>query len=191
MDNLTEKKKAIFESTLELVKVNGFHGTPMSQIAKNAGVAAGTIYHYFESKDALIMELYGYILNQRMAALLTADNEQMEFKERFLNFWISYCNFYIQHPKALFFIEQFVNSPYGTRDPVNETERFQNEFKDFVISGIETGILKPIDGYLLGPLIHGSIVTTAKIHLCRKIELTTNELRQVAEVIWDGIKISS
>jgi AcrR family transcriptional regulator len=56
---IAEKKKAIFESTLELVRENGFHGTPMSLVAKKAGVAAGTIYHYFESKDALIIALHG------------------------------------------------------------------------------------------------------------------------------------
>src|SRR5690606_31556619 len=60
MDNVTDKKKAIFESTLELIKENGFHGTPMSLVAKNACVAAGTIYHYFKSKDELICELYAY-----------------------------------------------------------------------------------------------------------------------------------
>ena len=37
---IAEKKKAIFESTLELVRENGFHGTPMSLVAKKAGVAA-------------------------------------------------------------------------------------------------------------------------------------------------------
>ena len=49
------KRKAILKSTLELIKDNGFHGTPISLIAKNAGVASGTIYHYFPSKDAIIM----------------------------------------------------------------------------------------------------------------------------------------
>ncbi|PTS95622.1 TetR family transcriptional regulator, partial [Pedobacter sp. HMWF019] len=52
------KRDAILNSTLELVKSHGFHGAPMSQIAKNANVAAGTIYHYFDSKETLIIELY-------------------------------------------------------------------------------------------------------------------------------------
>ena len=49
-----DKRTAIFESTLALVREQGFHGTPMSQVAKKAGVAAGTLYLYFESKDHLI-----------------------------------------------------------------------------------------------------------------------------------------
>ena len=61
------KKEAILNSTLELIKDNGFHGTPISLIAKNAGVASGTIYHYFPSKDAIIMELHFRIKKDMVA----------------------------------------------------------------------------------------------------------------------------
>ena len=47
--DIPDKREAILKSTLELIKDNGFHGTPISLIAKNAGVASGTIYHYFPS----------------------------------------------------------------------------------------------------------------------------------------------
>lgn len=43
------KKEAIFESTLKLVDEGGFHGTPVSQIAAQAQVATGTIYHYLRA----------------------------------------------------------------------------------------------------------------------------------------------
>ena len=36
----------------------GFHGTPMSQVAKKSGVAVGTIYQYFPGKEDLISTLY-------------------------------------------------------------------------------------------------------------------------------------
>lgn len=39
----------------------GVHATPMSQIAKEAGVAVGTIYHYFNNKEEIIEEIYTII----------------------------------------------------------------------------------------------------------------------------------
>ncbi|MDD2501941.1 MAG: helix-turn-helix domain containing protein, partial [Geobacter sp.] len=54
----TDKRIAVIQATIELVAEYGFHGSPMSRVAKRAGVAAGTIYHYFESKDALIESSY-------------------------------------------------------------------------------------------------------------------------------------
>jgi AcrR family transcriptional regulator len=188
MEIITDKKKAIFESTLVLVKENGFHGTPMSQIAKKAGVAAGTIYHHFDSKDTLIMELYAYIKDKMLHSLLQDDREEMDYKDRFFNFWISHCLFYIQNPNYLYFMEQFVNSPYSNRNPLQDSERFGHTFRDLVITGVEKGILKPINPMILSSLIHGSIVNASKIHLCRKINMGESELNQIAEAIWDGMR---
>src|SRR5688500_12762704 len=108
MATVTDKKQAIFDSTLTLIRENGFHGTPMSLIAKKAGVAAGTIYHHFDSKDTLILELYDYVVDQMLSSLLQTDEEEMNYQERFFNFFISHCLFYIENPNALFFMEQFV-----------------------------------------------------------------------------------
>ena len=36
----------------------GFHGTPTSLIAQEAGVATGTLFHYFKMKEELIENLY-------------------------------------------------------------------------------------------------------------------------------------
>jgi len=55
MNSLLDKKKCIIQSALDLIQENGFHASPVSQVAKNAGVAASTIYTYFENKDALII----------------------------------------------------------------------------------------------------------------------------------------
>lgn len=185
---VTDKKTAIFDSTLTLVRENGFHGTPMSQIAKKAGVAAGTIYHHFDSKDTLIQELYEHLVSQMLSSLLQADAEDMEFKERFFNFFISHCLFYIEHPNALFFMEQFVNSPYNSRQSHRENERAQGTFKHLIRYGVKHHLLKPLDDRIICSLVHGTVVSTAKIHLCRKIALGAEELRSIAEVIWDGIR---
>ena len=66
---IADKKKAILESTLELIRNNGFQGTPISLIAANAGVASGTIYHYFNSKDEIIVELYHLVRKEMLAAM--------------------------------------------------------------------------------------------------------------------------
>jgi TetR/AcrR family transcriptional regulator, multidrug resistance operon repressor len=188
MTAVTDKKTAIFESTLTLVRENGFHGTPMSQIAKKAGVAAGTIYHHFDSKDTLILELYEHVVGQMLSSLLQADAEEMDFKERFFNFFVSHCLFYIEHPNALFFMEQFVNSPYNNRQTLQENERAQGTFRHLIQHGVKNHLLKPLDYRIIGSLVHGAVVSAAKMHLCRKIALSREELGTIAGIMWDGIK---
>ena len=49
-----DKRQAILTATMELIAEHGFHGAPALMIAKRADVATGSIYTYFENKDALI-----------------------------------------------------------------------------------------------------------------------------------------
>ncbi len=57
----TEKKIRIQEAAIHVLARNGYHGTTVSQIAKAAGVADGTLYLYFENKDDLLLK----IINER------------------------------------------------------------------------------------------------------------------------------
>ncbi|MBC3539346.1 TetR/AcrR family transcriptional regulator [Rufibacter sediminis] len=185
---IAEKKKAILESTLKLIKENGFHGTPMSMVAKKAGVAAGTIYHYFDSKDTLIMELFVYTQYRVQEAMLKNLREDMDLKESFFMRWISRCQFYIQNPDMLFFMEQFVNSPYYPRCPQEHNERVQNEIKQFIEVAQQQGILRELDFKLMAIMIHSSIMTAAKVHLDGKVLLGDKEFNQLAQMVWDSIR---
>lgn len=47
----------IMQAALELFGHNGYQGTSISQIAKEAGVSKGLIYNYFESKEDLLKQI--------------------------------------------------------------------------------------------------------------------------------------
>src|SRR5688572_30635070 len=53
-----DKSEAIMNAALDLFVEKGFHGTAVPEIADKAGVGAGTIYRYFENKEALVNALY-------------------------------------------------------------------------------------------------------------------------------------
>ena len=69
----TKKRKDILDSSYELFTTTGFRNTSIRQIAMNAGVAKGTFYLYFDSKedvrDELIKIRSSELLLKAMAAL--------------------------------------------------------------------------------------------------------------------------
>jgi AcrR family transcriptional regulator len=53
-----DKRRAILEAAMEVFAERGFAHAPTSAISKAAGIAEGTLFTYFSSKDSLIDELY-------------------------------------------------------------------------------------------------------------------------------------
>ncbi|MBI4857818.1 MAG: TetR/AcrR family transcriptional regulator [Acetobacterium woodii] len=55
---LTEKKDDILRHGRELFKTKGFKDTNISEITKMAGIATGTFYKYYPSKEKLFMDIF-------------------------------------------------------------------------------------------------------------------------------------
>lgn len=54
----SDKRERILNAAVKIFAQSGFHATRVSEIAKAAGVADGTIYLYFESKEELLFSLF-------------------------------------------------------------------------------------------------------------------------------------
>lgn len=186
MEDISDKKKAIFESTLDLIQEHGFHGAPMSLVAKNAGVAAGTIYHYFESKDQLILELYIYNKSRIISLIGEILEEDMPYKEKFYKIWLKIYGFYIENTNVLIFFEQFINSPYNASKYPNH---FKGELFQFFKDGVEANEIKNIRPEILMILILGSINSTAKLHKFAHIPIKDDEITQIIDILWTGISV--
>lgn len=62
-------KNRILESALAEFKAKGFSGASMRQIAKNANIAIGNIYHYYENKQELFNALVGSVYDKMIYSL--------------------------------------------------------------------------------------------------------------------------
>jgi TetR/AcrR family transcriptional regulator, fatty acid metabolism regulator protein len=66
-----DKRRAILEAAVRVFARQGFHSARVSDVAAEAGVAYGLVYHYFDSKDQMLNELF----SERWALLLDASKE--------------------------------------------------------------------------------------------------------------------
>ncbi len=66
-----DKRRQILDAAIRVFARQGFHATRVSDIADEAGVAYGLVYHYFRSKDEVLNELF----SQRWSLLLAAIEE--------------------------------------------------------------------------------------------------------------------
>lgn len=68
-------RQRLIRAALELFTARGYHDTTTAQIAKKAGIAEGTIYRHFASKQHLVNDLYR--ASQRWAAKLVQDQAKV------------------------------------------------------------------------------------------------------------------
>ena len=68
-----DKRPRILEAAVRVFAKNGFYATRVSDVAKAAGVADGTIYLYFKSKDELLLSLF----EDRVEKLLSYMREEL------------------------------------------------------------------------------------------------------------------
>lgn len=66
-----DKRRAILDAAIRVFARQGFHSTRVADIADEAGVAYGLVYHYFRSKDEVLNELF----TERWSLLLAATEE--------------------------------------------------------------------------------------------------------------------
>lgn len=64
------KKEEIELVATALFKEKGYDNTSMAEIARSAGVAANTIYWYFENKDDVLIAVLNRVVSQAMAEVV-------------------------------------------------------------------------------------------------------------------------
>lgn len=77
-----QTRTRIFEAALELFRKRGFARATMREIAKEAGVAVGAAYYYFDSKDAIVMAFYERSQEQLAPLVEAALSQTSGLKER-------------------------------------------------------------------------------------------------------------
>ena len=185
-----DKRCAVIRAALELVAEHGFHGAPMSLVAERAGVAAGTIYRYFESKDALMNATYHHLEERILATILEGYPEGRPIRERFLHIGRGLVRYMISSPQEFRFLEQFHDSPYGVE---HRREKLLgkgegNHLVDLFEQGRREQIVKDLPNPILFSLAVGPLT-----HMCRDsiLGFVTLDDRLVAESVeacWDAIR---
>lgn len=184
----TDKKTAILETTMDLITENGFHATPMSMVASKAKVAAGTIYHYFPSKEDLINEIYALAKERMGNALMKNDDASKSYKERFMQFWMNLYSFFSENTSEFRFLEQYANSPFISQETKEENEKFYKPVITFLEAGIKAGTLRPMNAKLMVNLIYGNVATVIKLKLSEQLRIDKKTLNLAMESSWDSVK---
>ena len=188
MEPVKDKRAAILEATLDLISENGFHGTPMSLVAKNAGVSTGIIYHYFAGKDVLIDELFKAVKYEFAQAIAVGYDESLPLREQFRLIFSNAIQYYIRHPKEAGFMEQFVKSPFYNLEIEAEVTQYHMPLMQLMAHARREQVVKDLPDLVLYTLTLEVASSLAQKHAAGIIDLTGEMVGRVMDACWDAIK---
>ena len=94
-----DKKNAILAAATGLFAERGLAAAPTSEISRRAGVAEGTLFTYFATKDDLINSLYREIKLELADAMMSDFPRKKKVRTRLRHVWDRYVNWGIANPK--------------------------------------------------------------------------------------------
>jgi AcrR family transcriptional regulator len=186
-----DKQKKILQSALQLFVEYGFHGTPTSKIASNAGVAAGTLFHYFKTKDDLIVSLYIRIKGELNTYVYSQINPNDPIQAKFRTLFNHTLYWALENNQEFYFIQQFHFSPHLASIPPEElASQAKPHIELFEQAALEK-VLKPFPADLLLTLVasqvYGLHQYLAKAGFDKKRQ--SEVIDQAFEMIWDMITV--
>ncbi|WP_055070450.1 TetR/AcrR family transcriptional regulator [Clostridium massiliamazoniense] len=187
-ENIQDKKALVLNATLELISEQGFHGTPVSQIAKRAKVAVGTIYLYFPNKEDIINTLYIDIKTRLAQYILKNYSEERTIKESFLVILHNIVDYFVKYPKEFLFIEQYSNSPLITSNTKEEGIDIFMPVRELFNKAQKEKLIKELPIEMLIILTNGATLSLVKLCLFSDVKVDEAILEAGLEAIWDTIK---
>jgi AcrR family transcriptional regulator len=182
-----EKVNRIYEAAMKVVNNDGFQGSSMSKIAKEADVSAATIYLYFENKDDMIKKLFIHLKSRMGHSYFKDDSDLAPSKGTFRSIWLSHYQYITDNSEEYEFLENFSNCPLIERIEKENKLDYCPTFESLFDRSKANGLLQNLNNDLLFSLLFSPINYLIKKSKSTGETLNTLELIEVFEASWRAI----
>jgi AcrR family transcriptional regulator len=159
----------------------------MSAVAREAGVAAGTLYLYFPSKEAMINALYLDVLADRDRSMVAdadcARKDGAIGRAGLWAFWQGLARWHLDHPDESSFLHQCKSSAIITEETREAERRMHAEGLANFEQAVAAGRLRDLRIEVFWALVAGPIFLLAQMRDAGEIEITDDVLRTT----FDGV----
>jgi AcrR family transcriptional regulator len=110
-----DKRRLILDAAIRVFARKGFHHCRVSDVADEAGVAYGLVYHYFDSKEEILNTLFLERWEVMLDAIAEIDSRDLQVREKL-------------HSIAGFIIDSYRHDPDLMKVIIVEVTRAANSF---------------------------------------------------------------
>lgn len=181
-----KKREALLGAALELFAEQGLNRASTAQIAKRAGVASGTLFFHFNSKDELIHAVFAQVRARTEAALIRDVESSMPVREQVILLLTNLLRYFLDHPDEFRFMEQFHFSSFNTLN--RELHSDKSYLHALMLRAQKEKIIKDAPSLCLEALAFGPISTLAKEHANCGTPIDKCTFETTISACWDALK---
>ena len=183
-----DKREAITTAALGLFVERGFWGTTVPEVAEEARVGAGTIYRYFDSKEALVNAIYREQKMKMVSALLDGFPVDAPAREMFRELWTRMARFVDENPKGFWFCELHHHASYLDPESIAVEQRMTDLVVAFLLRAQARGEIKKLSPYMQIGLVMGAFIGVVRWACERKLVLTPELWVAAEQCAWESIR---
>jgi TetR/AcrR family fatty acid metabolism transcriptional regulator len=122
-----DKEEAIFRAALRIIKHKGFHKARMSDIAEEARISYGLVYHYFKNKEDLFDAIFNRWWDGLFQLMTDVARSKSDIRQKLRNIILYFLDTYQNNPELVnIFITEI------SRSTANLTHKRLDRFKEFI-----------------------------------------------------------
>jgi len=184
---IDDKRTRILAASLDLFEKRGFDGVAVPEIARAAGVATGTIYRYFKTKEELVNALYRHWKGAYNEQILGPLPEGLSPREIFSLYWRRMAEFARKHYRAVRFLDLHYHAPYLDAKSRAMEGIYMVTAEAFMAAGREKGSLRPLDPALVVALLWGATAGLNKFVHDGKLVFDEATSNAMEDALWRAI----
>lgn len=189
---MNKTKNLIFESAIKIFSESGYRGATMDEIAVNAGLAKGTLYYNFASKE----EIFNFIVEEGIQILQNQVIEVQDMNIGPIEKLIKICKIQLTFLYGYTnFFKVVMSQLWGTENRQNELrekiKKYINEIEINIKVAMDNGQIEKGDTELIAFQFFGSLCSSAiyeSIHI-EKIKLE-NIIDSTIKITMNGLGIN-
>lgn len=155
-----QKRNAILEAALEEFTTQGYHEAKITEIARKANVADGTIYLYFKDKPALMVAVFKRLIDERLEAWESQIDGSQTHLDLLRQFFYFHADFFTQnHTFARFFAIELRQAPHDSKSDNTDWPlyHYHRVLKTLITGAMKAGEIRPIRSDVFIALLLGTM----------------------------------
>ncbi len=169
------KHQKILQAAIKVFSDKGFYNSRVSEIAKEADVADGTIYLYFKNKDDILISLFEEEFGKFVRNMQAELGKEKDPLQKIKRFAIIHLSIVTQHPhlgevmgvevrQSAKFMKEYVNKPFIEYLNIIRSVVIEGQEKGFLRKDLTPGVMKRAFFGALDEMARYWVLSTKKKH---------------------------